>query len=173
MAKKKINKKQSIDKKGVKKTTDTKVENINSVGSLWKIIIIIMIAFAGFYVLTYFIAENNRSYSWENKETSSVIQYDEIIFGTMLSESPKEYYVLALNHSDENKDIFDTYISMYREKENSLRIYNVDLDSDFNKKYMKENKIEEITLFKIRESKIVEKIKGEEKVIKKFKELIK
>ena len=73
MAKKKINKKQSIDKKGVKKTTDTKVENINSVGSLWKIIIIIMIAFAGFYVLTYFIAENNRSYSWENKETSSVI----------------------------------------------------------------------------------------------------
>ena len=36
-----------------------------------------------------------------------------------------------------------------------------------------ENNIEEITLFKIKESKIVEKIKGEEKVIKKFKELIK
>lgn len=173
MAKKKMNKKQSVNKKGVKKSTDTRVENMNSVGSLWKIIIIIMLAFTGFYVLTYFIAENNKSYSWENRETSSVIQYDEIIFGTMLSESPKEYYVLAINYSNENKDIFDTYISMYKEKENSLRTYTVDLDSDFNKKYINENGIKETTLFKIKNSKIVERINGEEKVIKKFKELIK
>lgn len=161
MAKKKITKK------------NKKNENITNINSLWKIIIIVMIAFGFFYGLTYFIAENNRSYSWENKETSSVIQYDEIIFGTMLSESPKEYYVLAFNHSDADKDIYDTYIAMYREKENSLRIYTIDLDSDFNKKYIKENNVNEITLFKIKKSKIVEHIKGKEKVVKKFKELVK
>ena len=161
MAKKKITKK------------NENIENVTNINSLWKIIIIVMIAFGLFYGLTYFIAENNKSYSWENKETSSVIQYDEIIFGTMLSESPKKYYVLAFNHSDEDKDIFNTYMAMYRDKENSSKVYTIDLDSDFNKKYIKENKVNEITLFKIENSKITEHIVGKENVIKKFKELIK
>ena len=137
-----------------------------------------------FYAITYVVTKHNKTYSWENNSVSSVIQYDKIMLGTLLTQSTDEYYVLALEYSNNDKDIFDTYISMYKETEGSLNFYTVDLDSDFNKKYIAENrnfninsikdlKIKDTTLFKIKNSKIVEHIEGNEQIIKKFANLVK
>lgn len=179
MAKKKINKKE-IKKinKGYNNESD------NTIMNLIKIIMSIVIAFALFYIITYFVTKNNKTYSWENNSEASVIQYDEIMLGTLLSQNENEYYVLALSYSDDNKDIYDTYISMYKDKESSLNFYTVNLDSDFNKKYIgeksnfdinniKDLKIKDTTLFRIKESKIVKHVEGDEQIIKTFKELIK
>lgn len=180
MAKKKVNKKE------VKKINRGYIneENDASISNLIKIIVIIAIAFCLFYAITYVVTKHNKTYSWENNSVSSVIQYDKIMLGTLLTQSTDEYYVLALEYSNNDKDIFDTYISMYKETEGSLNFYTVDLDSDFNKKYIAENsnfninsikdlEIKDTTLFKIKNSKIVEHIEGNEQIIKKFANLVK
>lgn len=158
--------------------------NDNTVQNLIKIILILAVAFVLFYVITYFVTKHNKTYSWENNSESSIIQYEKIMFGTLFSQSDDEYYVLAVAYSNDNKDIYDTYISMYKEKDGALSFYTVDLDSAFNKKYLGEDsnldirslnelKVKDTTLFKIKDSKIIEHIEGNEQIIEKFKRLVK
>lgn len=180
MAKKKANKK---DLKKVDKNHNNET-NKNMIGQLLKIVIIIVIAFVLFYLITYFVTKNNKTYSWENSSNASVIQYDEIMFGTLLKQNSNEYYVLAMSNSNENKDIYNTYISMYKDKKGALKFYTIDLDSDFNKNYIADKsnfsitkisdlKVKGVTLLKIKNKVIVEYVEGNDKVIEKFKELVK
>lgn len=177
-------------KKEIKKQT-TKINrgytdnsNDNTVKNLVKIIIILAAAFILFYVITYFVTKHNKKYNWENSGESSVIQYEKIMFGTLFSQTDSEYYALAVANSSDNKDIYDTYIAMYKDKDNALSFYTIDLDSDFNKSYiaeeskldtsdLKELKVKGTTLFKIKDSKIIECIESNEQIIEKLKELIK
>ena len=87
MAKKKVNKKE------VKKINRGYIneENDASVSNLIKIIVIIAIAFCLFYAITYVVTKHNKTYSWENNSVSSVIQYDKIMLGTLLTQSTDEY----------------------------------------------------------------------------------
>lgn len=177
--------KRKESKKSLKKNNQGYLgQGDNSITSLFKIIIIIVIAFALFYALTYVVTKYNKTYSWENNEVSSVIQYDEIMIGTLLTQKESEYYVLVYDYLDDNKDIYETYISMYTNKNNSLNIYTSDLTSDFNKKYIAEKsdfnfesvkdlKIKDITLFKIKDSKIIEYYEGSKEVIEEFKKIVK
>lgn len=176
-------------KKKSKKTTNinrgyTETGNDNTVQNLIKIILIIAAAFVLFYMITYFVTKHNKKYSWENNNESSIIQYDKIMFGTLFSQGADEYYALEVADSNDNKDIYDTYIAMYKDKDEALSFYTIDLDSAFNKKYLSENsnletndlnelKVKETTLFKIKNSKIIEHIEGNEQIIEKFKSLVK
>lgn len=180
MTKKKASKKEL---KRVNKNHNNKT-NDNMIGQLLKIVIIIVVAFALFYLITYFVTKNNKTYSWENSSNTSVIQYDEIMFGTLLKQNSNEYYVLAMSNSNENKDIYNTYISMYKDKESALKFYTIDLDSDFNKSYISEKsnfniskisdlKVKGVTLLKVKNKVIVEYVEGNDKVIEKFKQLVK
>ena len=177
--------KRKESKKNLKKNNrEYSGQSENPITNLFKIVVIIVIAFALFYALTYLMTKHNKTYSWKNNEVSSVIQYDKIMLGTLLSQPSSEYYVLAYDYSDDNKDIYETYISMYINKNNSLKIYTSDLSSDFNKKYIAEKsefnfdgvkdlKVEQITLFKIKDSKIIEYYEGNDKVIGEFKKIVK
>lgn len=171
--------KKKASTKKINKGKNNKYEK-NIISDLGRIIVVIVIAFVIFCILTSFITKYNKTYSWENKNETSVLQYDKIMFGTLLKQKEKEYYVLAINYSDENKDIYDTYIGMCED----IKIYKVNLDEDFNKKYFGENsilnvddvndlKVKGITLFEIKNNKIEKTYEGNEQVSKKLKELIK
>lgn len=174
------------NKKKVKKINRgyTNNDSDNTVQNLIKIVVILAVAFVLFYLITYFVTKHNKTYSWENNNESSVIQYDKILFGTLFTQNTNEYYVLAFPYSDDNKDIYDTFIRMYKEKDKALNFYTIDLDSDFNKQYisdtsnlntnnMKELKVKDITLFKIKDSKISEYIEGNDQIVEELKALIK
>lgn len=177
--------KKKESKKNLKKNNQGyNSQSENPITSLFKIVIIIVIAFALFYALTYVVTKHKKNYVWENNEMSSVIQYDKIMLGTLLTQSESEYYVLAYDYSDDNKDIYETYISMYTSKKDSIKIYTSDLASDFNKKYIadksnfnfdnvKDLKVKQITLFKIKDSKIIDYYEGNDKVIEEFKKMVK
>ena len=111
-----------------------------------------------------------------------VIQYDEILMGRIFVQNNNEYYVLIIDKEDENN--YQTYLTSYKEKENALRFYTVDLGNAFNKNYkadtskldtseIKELKVKETTLVRIKERKIEESFEGKTKVIEKLGELIK
>ena len=178
MTKKRENKK--IEKKNNKNMVE---KSENPILGLFKIVVIIIIAFSVFCVITYIVTQNNKNYTWENNETSSVIQYDEIMLGTLFNQPSSDYYVLVYNFSSDDKDIYDTYMSMYHNKENSLKVYTANLTSDFNKKYIGEKsnikvntirdlKIKDVTLIRVKDSKVIEYNEGNEQVFNKFKDLV-
>lgn len=107
---------------------------------LFKIIVIILILFAIFYFLTGYVSKymNKRNNQVDNTPVTAIIQYDKIMIGEILNQSPSEYYVL-LNYSDDPyQSLYDSYITTYKNEGDHLDIYTVDLDDSFNKKYLSE-----------------------------------
>ena len=85
----------------MKKKTNKK--NTDELTRLIQIVLIILVLFAGFYLLTYFLKEN-KSYKYENgNKTPAVIQYDEILAGTILSQNNDDYYVLVIDKDDKTE----------------------------------------------------------------------
>lgn len=141
----------------------------NEVYRFIKILVVIVILILGFYLLTNAIAEKNDKKKDEATEVE--ISSSNIIVGTMFNRPYKEYYVIAYKSKANDSTIYDTYVSMYKQKENALNIYFVDLDNELNKKYYSEKgnpnaktfddiKLSSPTLIKISDKKIVKYIEN-------------
>lgn len=154
----------------------------DELGNLVKIVLAVLVIFLVFYGLTVFITENKKN---EPADTGDiVIQYDEILLGTLFEQPASEYYVLANKEDDVYLQAYTTYITSYKSKENSIRVYTTSLDSGFNKNYVAEeshlntNNLQELklkgtTLLKIKDKKIVASYEGNAKIIEHLKNLIK
>ena len=113
-----------------------------------------------------------------NKSTTgSSISYDEILVGRSLSMSDDNYLVLFYDSS--NEDVSSTYselISNYKNKEEHLPIYYVDMSNTFNKGYTTTEEANTVaskasellingpTLIRITNKSIAEYIEGEEDI---------
>ena len=112
-----------------------------------------------------------------NKSTTgSSISYDEILVGRSLSMSDDNYLVLFYDSS--NEDVSSTYselISNYKNKEEHLPIYYVDMSNTFNKAFAKEEanynptneseiSINGPTLINVVNSQVLEYLEGEEAI---------
>ena len=97
----------------------------------------------------------------------------------MLNRPYDEYYVLAFKSEDIDSVIYQTYISLYSEKENSNKIYLIDLDNELNSKYyskegntnakkIDELKISSPTLIKVSNHKISKYIEGKDSISKEL-----
>lgn len=178
MVEQKPEKKQVI-KKEVKQATPI---TSNEVTNLIKIVLIVSAVFLIFYGITIIVTKNKKASVPEN--TDAVIQYDEILLGTLFEQPNSEYYVLVTAADDEYLTTYTTYLSTYKTKENATRFYTSNLDSGFNKTYIAEEsfintnnlaelKFKESTLLKIKDKKIVSSYEGNVKIIEHLKTLIK
>ena len=133
-----VKKKSTNKKKNVKKNIDKKIGKIgsstkNELFKTLKIIFIVFVFLAAFYLLTIMIIGQDEEKS--NEETA--IQYEEILAGSSFSMNDKEYLVVYYDKTDTEvySSIYSS-VTTYQNKEDSLRIYTVDMNDGFNKKYV-------------------------------------
>ena len=166
---KKNNKKKKNDvAEEVKKTSDDILNKI--------IIGLMVICILGlFYLLTVYITNKHtdKTDTEENTETSEVsFNYDEILVGKTFSMSDSDYIVVLYDPS--TSGVADA-VSTYKESDDHLPIYTVNMTNTFNKKYVAEesntspSKASELaingpTLIRITNNKLVDYIEGEEEI---------
>ena len=166
-----------------------KKEKVNEISTtdegtkLVKIIVIILILFAIFYFLTGYVSKymNKRNNKVNTTPETAVIQYDKIMIGEILNQSSDEYYVLLNYEDDYYQELYDSYITTYKNVGDHLDIYTVNLDDSFNHKYISEDenlkpekisdfRIHDKAFLKITDHKITDVYKGEE-IANQLKEL--
>ena len=149
----------------------------NEVYKFIKILVVVVILVVGFYFLTNSFVSKSKSNDKETTETE--ISSNTIIVGSLLNRPYDDYYVLAFKSEDIDSVIYQTYISLYSEKENSNKIYLIDLDNELNSKYyskegntnakkIDELKISSPTLIKVTNHKISKYIEGKDSISKEL-----
>lgn len=153
-----------------------------SIKNLIKTIIVIVLVLAVFYGITIFVVKPLVS----EKKTEPV-QFDssKITMNQLLTRKEKKYYVLAVKESQYLNlysqfnyfELYNNYINTYKEKEDSLNFYWIDMDDAFNKAHWGEELdiknliINDDVLFKIANGKISDYYVGHEKILNALKKL--
>ncbi len=146
-------------------------------------LLIIIFLFGVFYALSTVIDHNKKTDNTNTNNQAAVIQYDEIILGTLFSQPSENYYVLVQN--EEQSNLYNSYITTYKAKENAWKIYTSDLESPFNKRYLvtgeegsnfdidsiSDLRIKEDTLLKIENDQITEFFEGKDAIVDQLKVL--
>lgn len=154
--------------------------NDNEISKLIKLVVIVTVIFLAFYAITYFV---NKKDEPQEETTTSTIQYDEILIGNLLTQPNDEYYVMIYENDDYNKVVYDAYLSLYSQKEDSLRYYTAILNNPFNEIFKSDksnfiiNEITDLklagsTLIKISNKKIDKYYEGDS-IIEHLKEITK
>lgn len=156
-----------------------------SIKGMLKILLILIIIFGTFYFVTTLLIKPKV----ENKNNPVVIDSSKIIMNQLFTRPNKEYYVIAIKESlygsvyqkTNYTEIYNNYIKKYKNKEETLPFYYINLDDALNKKYFGEklNISDDITnmqlnnevLFKIKNGKIEKKYVGKDAIINKLSKL--
>jgi len=179
VAKKKLQKKEEIKE----------VVESYTIKNMIAIVISICIVFAIFYVITTFVVKDNNKIQ-NNSNNVAVIDSTKIVLSQLLNRKEKEYYVIATkNNISDNSyidsnylSLYNNYINDYKAKENSIPFYYVNLDDALNKNYLsselkitneiKELRLNDEVLFKIKEGKIEESFVGSDNILKYLSSLL-
>lgn len=148
-----------------------KTNDLSELKGLGKIIIVLSIIFIVMYLLTIGATKLGWFETGYTKPSvsESVISYEKIIAGSILDKKDKEYYVAIADFS--NNMYYSSIISTYKDKEDKLPIYYVDLSDELNKsiisnedntkaKSVSELKVKDLTLIKVSNNKISKYITG-------------
>lgn len=105
------------------------------------IIVVLLLAFlAIFYGIAEIINKNQKQETnVEEEDYEPTIDYDTILVQNIFNQSNDIYYVYAKLGTDKNISKYNAKIDEYKMKENAIRVYTIDLDSAFNKNYVKED----------------------------------
>lgn len=152
---------------------EAETSNNYELKKLFIFIAVIAILFGLFYIITLFIDKDDKTTN-KREQNAAVIQYDEIILGTLLTQPNDSYYVLIAK--EDSNSTYTTYTSQYKTKDGALRIYTSDLDSPFNKMYVSDDsnfdinnvselRIKEDTLIKVENHELVEYFEGKTDII--------
>ena len=107
------------------------------IDSFFKIVIILLVILVIFAGITMWATRDKSSKADTN------IQYTKIIAGSILNRSEEDYYVLVEANGDNNISTYESLINKYVAKEDSKRVYIVDLSDPFNSNYVgEENKLD-------------------------------
>ena len=136
------------------------------------------------FVLTYFLLglfytkeiDFNKE---KEKEAEVSIDNETIMLSQMFEQSEKDYYVLIYDTSDKVSSI-DSWLSIYKNKSDALKVLKVDSNKKFNAQYLSEEsnpnatglsdlKVKAPTLIKVSDKSIVEYIEGEDSIVNTFK----
>lgn len=172
----------------IKKVEPKIIENDEaySIKNIIKILSILVCLFFTFYTITFFLVKDRKV---NNDNVQSVIDTSKIIMSQILNRNEEEYYVIATKPSlysssyvDTNYiNLYNNYINTYKQKEDALMFYYVDLDSALNKNYfgnslnivddISELKVNDEILFKIKNSKIEKTYIGKSNILDKLSRL--
>lgn len=162
--------------------------NEYSLKSLVKIVIILILIFGVFYLITTFVVKPATN---EKVETPDIVEFDftKITMNQLLNRKEDEYFVLAtkksniseINSNINYKNIYNQYIEDYSKKEKSLPFYYVDLDDALNKYYVGDETnisknltnltVNQDVLFRIKNGKINKYYVGSDKIIEQLSNL--
>lgn len=159
-------------KKSVKNIKQNTYNNDTEISKLIKLIIVVSLIVLIFYGLTVLV---NQEKEVENPDTPASIQYDEILIGNVLKQPNEEYYVMIYDDEDYDTSLYSTYLDLYKQKDEAIRIYTSQLNNPLNQNFKAEKsnldisdisdlKVQSSTLLKIDNGKIEEFYEGEELV---------
>lgn len=173
----------------IRKKEEKKKESVTeeySLKGMMKILVILLIIFGVFYFITTLLVKTSED---ENDNSNVVVDSSKITVSQLLNRNDEEYYVIATKKSlyessyvkTDYIEIYNNYINQYKQEENSLSFYYIDLDDALNKKYLSDklnitNEISEIKLndeilFKIKNGKIEKTYVGKDKIMDKLSRL--
>lgn len=126
------------------------------------------------YLFTVYVV--NKEDKYERTNNKGVINYNNIMIGTLLNRLDNEYYVLIYDDSKSNNALYLSKINEYKTKTNHLPVYMADLSNELNKSYIdsKSNykvdsvedlKVKGTTLVKVKAGKITKFIKSKEAIL--------
>lgn len=153
------------------------------ISKIIKMLLIVLIIFGVFYLFTIYLVNKSDSDSSSNDSSVSdetYISYEEILAGSSFDMSG-EYLVIYYNQSDDEMNSeFTNLISEYKNKDNSLSVYIVDMDNALNTKYVSnesnsspkaasELKIKDSTLIKFNNGSVSDYIEGKDNIINYLK----
>ena len=170
-----------IKQKKIKEQPVTLDDNYQA-KNMFIIIIVIVVLLVPLYFITTLVLDNNKIET-ENIENNTPveIQTEKILVGQLLNRKDSSYYVIAYKKDNKMVSLFNQYLNDYKNKEEHLNIYKIDLDEGLNKNYisdttnitdeLKDLKLSDTTLFKIVDGKIDSYYVGNNDVIDALKEL--
>ena len=143
-------------------------DDVVKVRNLFILLVSVVIICVGVFFLTEKMIEKDNKKN-ENKNEVK-IDYDIATIGTMFNRVEDEYYVLIYSNKDNGNDLNST-LDSYRSSDNYIKTYYIDLDLKINSiaksdKFVseptnsKEVKVNETTLFMIKEGKVTKSITG-------------
>ena len=167
-------------KKNVKNIKQNTYNNDTEISKLIKLIIVVSLIVLIFNGLTVLV---NQEKEVENPDTPASIQYDEILIGNVLKQPNEEYYVMIYDDEDYDTSLYSTYLDLYKQKDEAIRIYTSQLNNPLNQNFKAEKsnldisdisdlKIQSSTLLKINDGKIEEFYEGK-KLVEHLKEISK
>ncbi len=168
-----------------KKNVTATIQNDNEFYKLIKITLILVICFATFYGITYFVTKNSNYVTGDGSspDTIATIQYDKIIVGDIKNQKRDEYYVLLEKADSNDYALYQTYLTQYSSKEDALKVFEVDMNDIFNQDYyaeesnidtddMSEFRIKGATLLKIADGSITDFYEGKDAIVEQLKNMI-
>lgn len=162
------------------------VEEGYTLKGMLKIVIILLVIFGIFYFITTLLVKVNKN---DDNNSVEVIDSTKITLNQLLNRLEEEYYVIATKSSlyessylnTDYTSIYKEYINTYKQKDDSLSFYYVDLDNALNKSYfgnelnitdnISELKLNDEVLFKINNGKIEKTYIGKDKILDKLSRL--
>ncbi len=157
-------------KKNIKNTKKSEYSDDNEVSKLIKLVIVVTLIVFVFYGITVLV---NKKIEEDQTEQPATIQYDEILIGNSLKQPNDDYYVMIYDDEDYDVNLYGTYLSIYSQKDEAIRIYKSQLNNPINQRFKAEKsnldvtdisdlKIKSSTLLKISDGKIEEAYEGEQ-----------
>lgn len=157
--------KKTSQPKAAKKAKSEMMKNDNELTKLIKIVLIvtaIMIIFYGITILVTKNAKTETNNTTQNKQ-KAIIQYDDIIIGTMLNKPQNEYYVLIKKDDDNRIAEYDTLMKIISSKSDAPKFYTANLTDTFNKKYLAKeaNDSSDMSEFRVTGTTLVKVVDGD------------
>ena len=133
------------------KSINYESNDTKEIKSLIIITMVVVVIAVGLFFLTNYL--NNKKTSNNTK-----IDYDTCIVGNMFNRPYNEYYVFLYSSTDKNASTYKGLITSYKDKDDALKIYYVDMNDKFNAAYLSEasnKKPTDVNEIKIKESALI------------------
>ena len=165
---------------------DTSSDSTDEIRKLLIIIGAVCAVMLAFYFITEVVVKNKKNSNNNNQndiKVEPVIQYEQILMGSLFNQNESDYYVFVYDKDDVMLDLYNQYISSYNKLDSHLKVYKVNLSEDFNKSYIgeeshlsggniKDVKVTGTTLIRIKDKEIRSSYENSEDITKKLKELV-
>ena len=166
--------KRKIKRKRINKKINES-QSIEQFDNIIKIAGIVILILVVFYLITTWVLDMNKKKDEEIEE--AYIQYNEILAGETFNKVNEEYYVIFYDFKAHDASIYGYLIDKYKQKDDTLPVYEVNLSNGFNALYISPNsnkkatrsadlKINGPTIIKIRKGKNVLYKEGKEEIKK-------
>lgn len=139
-----------------------------------KILLGLIVVIGLLYLFTVYVVNKEEKYKRTNNP--GVVQYENILMGSILNRVDSEYYVLVYDSTDISNSVVTNSISEYKTKNNHLPVYLVDLSNEMNKSFkasessfkndsLEDFKVKGTTLIKIKDNKISKFIETRDEIL--------